>query len=299
MSKYSDMLHTEVSQEILSLDLSLQPIAIEAHEKIIKADHHGEISCINMTFFKAIKPVYKSRLRTKADSIRYLDKANIYTWLAYTLYDDALDEARIEVLSCANIFMRNAVSSQLQAGIESDFINNLFNRVDTANQVELSMRSTEEPALDTLKKLLHEKSIAHCLGQIWMTREVSLDLTHGFENYCAARQLNDDIFDWRDDLSSNHTTYATETIHLDSRNDHQLYNNLNSSERLNVAFWSTALESLCKDVLSLTENSIKTLNTVLVQDSKYINLFIRPIALAASLSIEKNHEEKNKLSRLH
>ena len=299
MMKYSDTLYSIIDSELAGFQLPDSARVYKLYEKIKKADKFGEISTINRTFYKSIKPDLKKPSVTLT-TLELLDKANIYTWLAYSLYDEVLDENAITLISPANIILREAYSLYLNAGVPKEIIDNLFSIVDSSNNLEIKLRNTSKPNLDDLRPLLSGKSIAHCLGQYWLLSNMNYPAENskaeGFEKYCAARQLNDDLFDWRDDITRNHYTYASIYLANGARVSVPL-SGKQELQALNQFFWDSGLEFLCREVITLCEESFDSLSYVLKDESPYLSLFITPIKQSASAAIENHLKNKKKLEK--
>lgn len=267
------------------------------HRKLRAADSRGEISTVNRTFATSLKQRGLS-VDASSQQIHQLDKANIYTWLAYCLYDRVLDNNENEALSFANIFMRKAIELYSEVGVPPELIQRLFLEVDKANAVELSLRAiahTNAP-LDPSKfePLLSAKSIAHCLGQIWTVTRLDIpetpNIIEAFYEYCAARQLCDDIYDWRDDFACGHHTFVTATL---LQSTPAVYPNTKTSDslmHLNKTFSATALETVCTHVVSLATSSIAKLSPIIENDSPYCAHFIQPLADSAHASIDTHRQ---------
>ncbi|MDE2019369.1 MAG: hypothetical protein KGJ13_03410 [Patescibacteria group bacterium] len=145
--------------------------------------------------------------------------ANLYGWMAYTIYDDFLDGAGDPVsLSAANYFLRElTLLYAMNGGSSLRFYRDLVNLADDADIWEqLHCRITPEQVnsicpTDLSHRAisnLADRSLAHALPAI------SILLTCGFpedgpeinqvlsffRHYLVARQLHDDARDWREDL---------------------------------------------------------------------------------------------------
>lgn len=162
-----------------------------------------------------------------------LGLANLYGWIAYTIYDDFLDEeGSPKLLSVANVCLRdltkifNSVLPQ-ETGF-SLFFQQVMDTIDSANTWEIThcriknqesgIRNKKEkfiihnslfiiPEFGDFSKLA-QRSLGHALGPIAIlfslgykedSSEVK-NLMDFFKYYLTARQLNDDAHDWLEDL---------------------------------------------------------------------------------------------------
>ena len=147
--------------------------------------------------------------------------ANLYGWMAYTIYDDFLDGEGGEplLLSAANYFLRELTLQYATLGedpLQSVQIPNLYrtlmNVIDNANIREQQCVTTAIGAISTTPETslhdLTDRSIGHALPAVVLflalgampdSPEVA-QLFDFFRHYLAARQLHDDAHDWKDDL---------------------------------------------------------------------------------------------------
>lgn len=285
-------LHNLIIKEIQELRLADHAIYERIHTKIRKADKFGEISRINRVFVTSLSPNRQRNIPAQKQ-IYNLDKANIYTWLAYSLYDQILDTTDNQALPVANILLRSAISIYRTAGVSEDLIHTIFREVDDANSLELILRGKylKNHILhpDDFEPIMANKSIAHCLGQIWiMYQHDKLNISNflsGFYDYCAARQLCDDLYDWRDDYRQGHHTYVTAYL-IKVANIHKPSAQSQDIKRLNAMFADNGLEYLCNQVISTARRSILTFDTILKQNSAYTQQYIVPLITSAEQSIK-------------
>lgn len=299
-------LHKTIEKEIAGLHFPRADIAREVHRKIRAADKHGEISTINRTFYASLDAVRVTKT-ISPKQLALLDKASCYTWLAYSLYDDILDNNTVAALPYANEFSRTACLLYEEAGIPHSLIARLFQSVDSANALEYSMRSKVREGYDATaahlsvyEMLLSEKSIAHCLGQFWIasqqrTADTSA-LMKGFQHYCAARQLSDDIFDWRDDFQRQQPTFTTISLVQLAPQRSIRPSSSASLDILNRVFWEKGLEQLCTHVITYVAASKTHLSPLVDTQSTYFQCFIQPLADAATESIHSHKQTRQQFN---
>ena len=87
----AEALHRRVQRQLLEFTDYKGEIT-SLYTKIYKADIHGEISSINEHFYQSLLPELQARLNLSPAIIRSLDAANLFTWIAFTLYDEIADE---------------------------------------------------------------------------------------------------------------------------------------------------------------------------------------------------------------
>ncbi len=150
-----------------------------------------------------------------------LGKISFYGWLAYTVYDDFLDEeGKPTLLSAANVAMRELVR---ELGVEAarragfgQLAWPILDRQEAANAWEVShcrvgrqadLTRVPVPQFGNLWALA-ERSMGHALGCLAITMELGHEagsaevrtVQEFFRHYLTARQLGDDASDWKEDL---------------------------------------------------------------------------------------------------
>lgn len=190
--------------------------ALDFLKRVARADVTGEIASIAAYTAQTIDA------HVPHETLRHLGEANIHGWTAYTIYDHILDgETTVARLPIANIAMRLALG-QYKELFSPDHafhgvIANYFNQVDTANAWELqhSRFLTQDDKIHIGKlpdygqhDILARRSSIHILGPLaiahisnWQQNETR-QLETGLRHYLIARQLSDDIHDWKDDIRS-------------------------------------------------------------------------------------------------
>lgn len=133
------------------LDKHLSPELHQHIQPTLKAiyllDRNGEISRLAEHYRLSISTTaHQSKAISKNDPDIQFGLANMFTWLAYSLYDHSLDESANPLdITAANILQRLAVSTYRNAGIAEEKINRAFTEVDTAlSQEHLYCRGTNK-----------------------------------------------------------------------------------------------------------------------------------------------------------
>lgn len=166
-----------------------------------------------------------------------LGAANLWGWLAYTIYDDFLDdEGKIEQLSGANLALREL--SQIFNNLENGFpqknilatFHEAMDTVDAANTWEVkncrSKITNDEFILPTTSpdyqnfQNLHQRSIGHGLGPFTLAlisgikkdSEKFKNIYQFIKSYIIAKQLNDDINDFWEDLKNGQINSVVATV---------------------------------------------------------------------------------------
>lgn len=199
-----------------------------------------------------------------------LGQANMLGWMAYTIYDSFLDDAGQPVrLSAANVCMRDSILLFQQALPKHQafqyHVRFTFNMIDAANTWEvLHCRWARKgrllqvgalPSYGTLRRLA-ERSWGHTLTPlaILMAAHLSLDdpavmqAQKALKHYLIARQLNDDMHDWEEDVQAGHISYVVTVImrELALAPGPQAVSAL--LPRMRHQFWHHSLEIVCTEV---------------------------------------------------
>lgn len=183
----------------------------------IETTKDKEIAMLPYRFHRALGKLGGGIAPEKLESLAL---ANLYGWMAYTVYDDFLDgEGRPLLLSAANYFLRELTA--LYASLGEEFLRlykNLMNTIDGANVWEqLHCRVTVKDGIATLPRdlpfqtvaNLADRSVGHALPAVALLLEIGCpaesievkQLLAFFRDYLIARQLHDDAHDWKEDLS--------------------------------------------------------------------------------------------------
>ena len=206
-------------------DAILENIKLLARERIEKKFDDGDSqSDLRRLVFEQIESIkdeeivlvpyhtYEALGKSHTVHANLLDElalANLYGWIACTIYDDLLDgEGESILLPVANFFLREltfsycALDRQIP-GIRDEYIKTM-NIVDGANVDEQLRGGTFESSIEHLA----DRSIGHALPALAVLSVAGYAPDSGearhmlsfFRNYLIARQLHDDAHDWKEDL---------------------------------------------------------------------------------------------------
>lgn len=228
-----------------------------------QGDETHEITGIPRLFMQSLHdtPALPASLLTQ------LGAANLFGWMAYTIYDDFLDDTGdASLLSVANISLRRSLEGYLQAmPADTAFqkhVHRTFDTIDAANAWEIAhcRFTTAQHTISIAplpdygnRKRLAERSLGHTLAPTAIlcaigyppdspqSKAVHRMLTH----YLIARQLNDDMHDWEQDMRRGHISYAVQAIlqALDKPPGAQELDNLVAEAQRQ--FWHHSLPILC------------------------------------------------------
>jgi hypothetical protein len=200
-----------------------------------------------------------------------LGLANLYGWIAYTVYDDFLDgEGRPELLSAANVAARYSIRCFSEALAfhrpYQALVRQIFDTIDGANAWEqahcrLELHGTELvvgilPNYGDLKQLA-ERSMGHALPVLAVLLAAGVDydspdfskVHQAIIHYLIARQLNDDLHDWEEDLAKGRITYVvTQLLSGSPARKPGNYQLSSLTVDCRQQFWHTTLPRICREM---------------------------------------------------
>lgn len=207
--------------------------------------------------------------RQNSEFLTELSLANIFGWLAYTMYDDFLDQdAESLLLPVANTAMRQSLRHFGAARPNDELfrrhVDEAFDRIDAANAWEVAhCRFACDEQVITIGPLpkypgvifLAERSIGHSLTPLAVLAQsgISLDCLQaqhfkkGFRHYLAARQLNDDLHDWQDDFRCGQINYVVVRVLEGVKVRTGRHSLAILTPQLERYFWQQALGELCQE----------------------------------------------------
>lgn len=205
------------TKTLTTLEEPVRTQALQFLARIEKADVTREIAAISEFAAQGL-----TGSRIPVAKLNALGEANVHSWIAYSIYDHILDnEAGTALLPAANICMRTALKIYQQSLPKRHpiqlLIEHYFEKVDTASAWEIAACrahiSDESISIGTLPRynqyeILAWRSCIHILGPLIVAASSPMSdmqteqFTEGLHNYLIARQLSDDIHDWREDLTA-------------------------------------------------------------------------------------------------
>ena len=209
---------TSARTELATLDPTLARHALQTLDRVDTRDNAHEITLLPRLFAQNLTSPPK--LSTQLH--QHLGLANLYGWMAYTVYDDFLDnEGDPQLLPAANVSLRYSLAHFRQAlpghAAFQRIVNQTFDVIDGANAWEVAhCRCSVDATSVTFATLpqygqaerLAQRSIGHVLAPLGVLAAAGIPvdgpaakaLTNTFNHYLIARQLNDDLHDWEQDL---------------------------------------------------------------------------------------------------
>lgn len=161
--------------------------------------------------------LYRSGSPIPPEITEQLSLANLYGWMAYDIYDDALDgdgDSRgiPSLIPCANFFFRALAEIYSVLATRNPEMGRLFrttmNCMDNANTWEQKYCRIPATPLFGSHDMLADRSIGHAMGPLaellfagyGADSEEYKNVELFFRHYLIARQLHDDAHDWAEDL---------------------------------------------------------------------------------------------------
>lgn len=247
------------------LQTELRNSVLHGLQTVIDDANGQEICMLPRWFATSLKE--SSPLQEKA--LDLLGLANAYGWLAYTIYDDFLDEeGKPRLLPAANAAMRRSMDGFI-AALPADetfmaFVRRTFDTIDGANAWELThcrLQYTEKELfidgkLPVFKggDMLAARSLGHALGPLAVLKAAGHDtesaasrqIQTAIEHYLIARQLNDDCHDWQADIQRGQVSYAAAAVlrELSLPTGNYAFSEL--LPRMQRQFWHRSLPRICK-----------------------------------------------------
>lgn len=225
-----------------------------------------------------------------------LGSANLYGWVAYTIYDDFIDEeGDPTLLSIANAAHRISYNSFLRSSPNTDFrryVEQTFNIIDDANNWEaLNCRSKTTDRLITISHLpdygdlsmLAHRSIGHILppltilthSGVAVASEDFVFLEQSFKHYLIAKQLNDDAHDWQDDFNNGHMSFVVSLILQELCVVDGTYDKRRLSESMQRHFWYHTILNVCEEIernVTLSKRALRKMRCLKAQNDMYATL---------------------------
>ncbi len=237
-----------------------------------------------------------------------LGAATLFGWLAYTAYDDFLDEEGDPTqVSPANICLREAVEL-FRSVVPADrgfasVVRRVFDEIDSANAWEIAHSPLTAGSLPDYGDAgtLARRSFGHALAPIALLfflgyTEHSIEvqtLQRFFEAYLIARQLNDDAHDWETDLQRGRINMVATWIALDGSLDQSRFAQA-ALEELRQVFWRTTIVKVCTEIeRHLTRAKAMLAELSLVTEPKMLLHWLVPIEDSIAKARRERQETLN------
>ncbi|HUB93512.1 MAG TPA: hypothetical protein VMB52_03335 [Verrucomicrobiae bacterium] len=280
-------------------------------DRLIKADGRQEIGPLAARF---VQTAHVKR-RVPESTLETLGIANLYSWVAYTIYDDFLDDEGVPaLLSSANVALRQSVALFTRALpttiTTQNFVSATFDTIDTANAWEIAhCRFRVENGAIHIGRLpdyeqlqyLYQRSLSHslpiigtlCAGGYYLEEPATQCVYRAFKNYLIIRQLSDDLYDWDKDLREGHISYVVMRLLQDahiSRGEVSLPTLVSQLER---TFWYETLPVIGEEIMLFahTAHELLTASGILEEDNT-ISRLVAHIEQGISRTLRERNQTK-------
>lgn len=293
--------------EVAKVEGQLSRQLSKSVKRILEAKMSSEIVMISSYISELLG--IKIQHKVKMD----LAMANVYVWIAYSIYDDFYDdEGTIEELPLANYCARKAYGLFMAAcpsKRSKETVADAFLRMDTANLRELnecrahvSSTSIEYALLPGYRRntMLADRAYAHILGPLIVsgyqsssTVEARKSLRESLESFLIARQLNDDIHDWQEDLANGHLSPVVCSLLRANGRRSGTFDIEALNTELEAYWWEKGLEKSCREALRYADKSLEYASSFRSTKNNGFLLLVTDLkeAMHASIQIHKRSKE--------
>lgn len=285
--------------------VSLRKEARARLDKTIAGDKDGSIVLLPYFFTASLG---EGGEKISEEMIISLGLANLYGWIAYTVYDDFLDdEGEPKLLSLANACLRELTGIFLGIAQENADFGEIFTQImdglDSANAWEIANCRTKNtrriPDYGRFTRLA-ERSLGHALGPLAILCSLgykgnSLEIEHAkkfFESYLIARQLNDDAHDWEEDAGRGHINAVCAEL-IRRMGKKTLPENFTEEDILAMQsiFWKETIDGVAAQILTFGKSARKNLQKMeSVKDTALFEKLLLPIENSAKEALKEKEQ---------
>ncbi len=248
-----------------TLPADLRRTTMDSLTKLAGSENGHEIISLPEAFSRSLRqPPHPPA----GDFFVNLSLATLFGWLAYTIYDDFLDEeGQPGLLPTATLALRRSLHSFLDSLPDNrpfrNLVHEVFDTIDGANAWEVShcrfqrqdgkLIVSKLPDYGDLSKLA-ERSLGHTLAPIAVlsaqghTGDALQYTRHALSSYLIVRQLNDDLHDWQEDLGNGHITYVVVHILSGLGMKPGSYDVSALLPKAGKQFWYSTLPDICREM---------------------------------------------------
>lgn len=306
--KISKQIVNQIKKRFSFFDQNLYTESLNIIDQILKIDKKVSIVLLPYYFRQALGENGK---RLEDQLLVKLGMANLYGWIAYTIYDHFLDdEGNSKSLSVANIALRELtlIFSQILPN-KNDFsflFKQVLDKIDEANNWEVNhcrfKINSNKVNLDQLvlpdygkMDRLAQKSLGIGLGPLALlcalgykadSDEVS-NITEFFHHLIIAKQLNDDAHDWKKDLKLGYINPVGALL-LNRAELKGIYSISKLVNTLQSLFWHDVIEVVCEmifDHIKQAREAIK--NCQMIVDRSFFETLLNKYERVARLALKE------------
>lgn len=258
--------------------------------------------------------------------LQQLAMAGVWGWMAYTIYDDFLDNEGDPRLLPSAVFghrqLLNVLHDTLTENKEFHAeIEEILDKIDQANAWEVNhcravidghtLISIPSPDYGDYS-LLADRSLGHIIAPIGVlygagASKTSLQikaLKEFFHHYLIARQLNDDAHDWEEDLMKSHINAVGALILQKWAGvaGHDLSSGIDlkrGMKKLHLIMWESVIDDVCRLVEDhLRQARAALLAPELLLDSERLLPLLEPIEASTKKALKTRDEALEFISSL-
>lgn len=298
----------QARQRFSSLNNELKIQALKCLEATLKKDKDKQIGL--MPYFFNVSLGEKGKNVPKNLLIK-LGLVNLYGWIAYSIYDDFLDdEGDPKLLSVANVCLRESTTIYnnilpKKTGFPA-FMQEVVDTIDAANtwevnhcrikikSSELKIQGFKIPDFGDFSRLAH-RSLGHALGPAvilyflgYNTSSPELkNLMRFFKHFLIARQLNDEAHDWEKDLKMGQINAVGAQILKKVKNKKLKV----TVGQLQEVFWHKVVVDICQTILKHTQLSQKALKKIsIITNPSLLEQLLIPIEYSVHKALKEREE---------
>jgi len=299
----------KAKQRFSVLDDDLKKQALKQLDKTLKRDKDKQI--VLMPYFFKVS-LGKKEKSVSGDLLIKLGLANLYGWIAYTIYDDFLDdEGDPKLLSVANVALRELTTIfdnvlPADTGFPNLFVK-VMDTIDAANTWEVThcrgnlknLKSSNIPDYGDFSKLA-QKSLGHALGPAAILFSLGYsnkspevkNLMKFFKHYLIARQLNDDAHDWERDLKMGHINTVGALVLKKARQKKISFKKIEKDMTpFQEIFWYEVVVDVCSQVINQVKRAKSYLTKVdIIEDTSLFEKLLAKVEASAQEALEEREE---------
>lgn len=249
-----------VEKRFASFDKPLKKIIFAFIHKLLHDDTAKQISLLPYYFTQTLG---RRQKEISSELVIQLGAVNVFGWIAYTIYDDFLDEeGDPHLLSFATIALREVINIFENILPQTDFVafsQQIMDQLDRANAWEVSNTRSKSklPRYGNYHQLA-DKSLGHALGPLAILFALGYNknspeiknLLLFFTHYLIAKQLNDDAHDWEHDLQKGQINAVGAMLLKKQREGKN-----KTHKKLQKIFWYEVLPDVSRLILKHTKKA--------------------------------------------
>jgi len=281
-------------------DISTNPELSKLMKRIIKGDTAGEITTqANTVYASLARPPYISQKK-----LQEINDAHIYLWVTHSYQDHVFDNNETSKIDEARNFVHSSKEQFSTVMGARTLIDLYYRQVERALKWEMgNLRATivdgrsisipKLPSLNDARQHMYNGAAAHILPTALVLSRSKIkkeQVDAIFGPYVTARQLADDLHDWREDFSAGRLNYVILWL-LHRLNIQQGTYTLDSLiEEMKREFFYYGASSLSYEAISLCDSSISAISksSLFIDQPLFINKIIIPLKEKIALPLERH-----------